>query len=108
MQGEAADVGFAPGARHRPVHGLDDVAANAEIAQGRLQTRLQCPASSPDPLGQPEAFELRGAAQHQAAKLRVLVPTAWAEIDDATALVERIAERPVKAGPALCFDLLLQ
>lgn len=37
---EAGDVGLATHVRHRAAHGLDDVASNTEVAQGRLDARL--------------------------------------------------------------------
>ena len=37
---EAGDVGLATHVRHRAVHGLDDVASNAVIAQCRLDVGL--------------------------------------------------------------------
>ena len=40
MEREAGDVGLATHVRHRAVHGLDDVASNAEIAQCRLDVGL--------------------------------------------------------------------
>ena len=40
---EARDVGFMIGPAHRPVHDLDDVAADAEVPQRWLDARLQRP-----------------------------------------------------------------
>ena len=58
MKGESGHIGLTSGAGHCPVHGLDDIAANAEVAQGRLQTRLERPAGYPDLSGKPQPFEL--------------------------------------------------
>ncbi len=40
MKREAADVGFATGAAYRLMHGPDDVAPDAQIAQRRLEIEL--------------------------------------------------------------------
>ena len=47
VQRELRDVGLAAGAGHRPVHRLDDVAADAEIAQRLFDARLQRPQAGP-------------------------------------------------------------
>jgi hypothetical protein len=67
MEGKACDVRLAAGPGHDPVHGLDDIAPNPEIAQGRLKARLQRPAGRGDPFGQAQAFELVGSAKHEPA-----------------------------------------
>jgi hypothetical protein len=40
MQSEGADIRFAPGNAHGLVHGLDDVASDAELAEGLFELRL--------------------------------------------------------------------
>ena len=109
MQGEAGHVRLAARAGHRPVHGLDDVAADR---RGRASVcsrpGFSVQRAGADLLGEPEPFELRGAAEHQPAQLRVFVRRARAQVGDAAALVGDIAQRAVEAGPALGLDLLLQ
>jgi hypothetical protein len=63
VHGEAAGIGFSAACRHRPVHGLDDVAAQTEFAQRRLEARPELPASRRDPVGQPQAFQLHRTAR---------------------------------------------
>ena len=70
MQSENADVWFASTGTHRLVHGLYNVAPDAELAQGLVEARLQRPAGGPDWMGKAEPFELRGAAEQQVAQLR--------------------------------------
>src|SRR5665213_2851930 len=48
MQSEGADIRFVYAAAHGLVHGLDDVAPDAELAQGLIESRLQRPASRSD------------------------------------------------------------
>jgi hypothetical protein len=67
MKREAADIGLVTPVSHRPVHRLDDVAADAEVAQGRLEAGLQRPLRRADMLGKTQALELGGAADHQPA-----------------------------------------
>ena len=93
---------------HRPVHRLDDVAADAEVAQRRLEAGLQRPSCRADLFGEAEPFELGGAAEHQPAQFGVLSGAAGAQVDDAAALVGDVAQRAIEAGPALGLDLLLQ
>jgi hypothetical protein len=61
---EAGDVGLAVRRAHRPVHGFNDVASNAEVAKGRLDAGLQGPLRRTNLFRQAEAFELAGAANH--------------------------------------------
>src|ERR1700679_3899043 len=65
VQGEPGDIGVAADAGHGAMHGLDDVAARAKIAQSLFEARLQHPARGPDLVGQAEPLELRRAAEHQ-------------------------------------------
>src|SRR6185437_5592503 len=108
VQREAADVWLGAGAAHRLMHGLDDVAAHAELAQRPVESRFQNPASCAHRVGEAEAFQLGGAAKQQAAELRVLGVWAGPEIDDATAFVRDVAQRAIEAGPTLRLDLPLQ
>jgi hypothetical protein len=62
-----ATSGSRPCPSHNPVHRLDDIAPNPEIAQRRLKARLQRPASRGDPFGQAQAFKLVGSAKHEPA-----------------------------------------
>jgi len=50
MQSERADIRLAPAGAHGLVHGLDDVAADAEFAQYLVEARLQRPAGGADRL----------------------------------------------------------
>ena len=67
MQGKACDVRLAACSGQNPVHRLDDIAAKPEIAQGRLEARLQRPAGRGDPFGQAQAFKLVGSAKQKPA-----------------------------------------
>jgi hypothetical protein len=51
IEREAADVRFAAGAAYRLMDGLDGIAADAQIAQRQLESRLQAPLRRPDLLG---------------------------------------------------------
>jgi hypothetical protein len=67
MEGKACDVRLAACPGHNPVHRLDDIAAKPEVAQGRLEARLQRPAGRGDPFGQAQAFKLIGSAKQKPA-----------------------------------------
>ena len=108
VEREAGDVGLASCPAHRPVHRLDDVAADAEIAQGRLEAGLQGPLRGTNLFRQAKPFKLGGATDHQTAKLGIFAGAAGAEVGDAAALVGDVAERSVETGPTLRLDLLLQ
>ena len=108
VEREAAEVGLPLGCAHRPVHGLDDVAADAEIAQGWLEAGFQSPLRRADLLGRAEAFELGGPTNHQTAKLGIFAGAAGAEIGDPALFVGDGAERSVEAGPTLGIDLFLK
>jgi hypothetical protein len=71
MHSEAGDVRLATGAGHRPMHSLDDVAADSELTQRLLEAGLQGPASRPDLLCQAQAFELCGAAEHETGQIGI-------------------------------------
>ena len=90
------------------MHRLDDVAADAEVAQGRLEAGLQGPLRRTDLLGQTEAFELGGATDHQPAQLGIFAGAAGTQVGDPAALVGDVAERSVETGPAFRPDLVLQ
>ena len=121
VQGEAGDIGVAPGAGSSPVHGLDDVAADAELAQRRSRV----PASMSNEAGptcsaRPEPFELRGAAEHQPAQLGISAslapgrrsatppPSSAMSRSARSRLVQRSASTSVLQGqcgsPARCAD----
>jgi hypothetical protein len=63
MKRLAGDIGFVTPVSYR----LDDVASDTEVAEGRLEPGLQGPLRRADLLGQTEALELGGAAEHQPA-----------------------------------------
>ena len=108
MQSETGHVRLVTRARHRPVHRLDDVAADAEVAQRRLEARLQLPSRRTDLLGEPKPFELARSPDHQPLQFGVFSGAAGAEVDHAAALIGDVAQRAIEAGPALGLDLLLQ
>ena len=108
MQSEPGDVGFAAGAGQRPVHRLDDVAADREVAQRLLQAGLQRPGGRADRLGKSQPLELLRAAQHQPPQFRVLIGGTGAQVGDAAALIRDVAQGSVEAGPALRVDLPFQ
>src|SRR5882724_8644170 len=85
MQGKAGDIRIAPTSRHRPMHGFDDVSANAEIPQGLFKSGLQCPTSRFNLLGETEVLQFCHPANHHPAQLRVAVWTAWPQVGDARA-----------------------
>ena len=105
MDREAGDVGLPVRPAHRPVHRLDDVAAEAEVAQGRLDAWLQCPLRRAHLLGEAQPFELSGTAKHETAHLRMVIP-AWPQLGDTAAIVRDITQRAVEAGPAFGLNLL--
>jgi hypothetical protein len=72
------------------VHGLDDIAADAEVAQGWLQARLQRPARCADPIRKAKPLKFCGTAKHQAAQFRVFISAAWSQVGDATFLVGKV------------------
>src|SRR5450755_4579859 len=67
MESKACDIGLAARPGHDPMHGPYDIAAKPEIAQDRLEARLQRPAGRGDPFGQAQAFELTGSAKQKPA-----------------------------------------
>ena len=103
VQSERADVRLMPAGAHGLVHRLDDVAADAELAEGRFEPGLQRPAGWGDRSARPSAFEFRCPAEQQAAQLRVLGVWPGPKIDDAAAFVGDIAQRPVEARPSICL-----
>ena len=101
VQSEGADVRLVSAGAHRLVHGLDDVAADAELPERLFESRLQRPAGGADRIREPEAFELRRPAKQQPAQLRVLGVGSGPQVGNAAALVRDIAQRPVEARPAI-------
>src|SRR5258706_237575 len=87
------------------MHGLDDVAADREIAQRTLDPGFERPATRRHLFGEAEPFELGGPADHQPPQRRVFTWSARPKVGDAGALVGRITECPVEARPALGLDL---
>src|SRR5574337_1831906 len=108
MQSEGADIRFAPGTAHGLVHGLDDVASDAELAEGLFEPRLQRPAGGSDGVSQTEAFELGSPSQQQVSQFRVFGIGTGSQIGDAAAFVGDVAQGAIEAGPAFGLDLLLQ
>ena len=90
------------------MHGLDDVAADREVAQRVLDPGLERPAAGRHLFGKPEPFELCGPADQQPPQFRVFVRSAGTKIGDAGALVGGVAECAVETGPAVGLHLLLQ
>ncbi len=108
LQCKHGHVRLAPCPCHGPMHGLDDVAADREIAQRTLDPGFERPATRRHLFGEAEPFELGGPADHQPPQRRVFTWSARPKVGDAGALVDRITECPVEAGPALGLDLLFQ
>jgi hypothetical protein len=48
-----------------PVHLLDDVAAHAELAKAFLPPRSEIPRAGPDPLGEPQIFQMLKSCRQQ-------------------------------------------
>src|SRR5258708_7187185 len=90
------------------MQGLDDVAADREIAQRTLDPGFERPATRRHLFGEAEPFELGGPADHQPPQRRVFTLSAMPKGGDAGARVDRITECPVEAGPALGLYLLFQ
>src|SRR5690242_16971137 len=67
MQSEPRDIRFAASAGQRPVHRLDDVAADRKVTQRLFQTGLQRPGGRADRLGESQPLEFLRAAKHQPA-----------------------------------------
>src|SRR5579863_7920274 len=63
VESKARNVGLAAGPCHGPVHRLDDVSTNPEIAQRWLKARLQRPAGRGDTFGKAEPLELDSPAE---------------------------------------------
>ena len=87
-----------------PVHGLDDVAALAQLAQGRLQLFAQLPAAGRRLGGEPHPLQLAKPGQPQraignAARIGRRVP----QIE--VPLAGLSDQRPVEAGEAILIDL---
>ena len=107
VEGEAGDIRFAIAGAHRPVHGFDDVAAYAEVAERGFEPGFDEPLRRADLFGEAEAFKPGGATDQPPAKVWVFTG-AWAQVGDASAFVGEVAERPVETGPAFGRDLFLQ
>src|SRR6516165_8027138 len=101
---EARWIARQPLRLQRPVHRLDDVAALAQLAQGRLQFFAQLPAARRYLAGKPHCFQLAKPRQPQravgdAARISRCVP----EIHETFAGLGD--QRPVDAGEAVLIDL---
>src|SRR5216684_1774824 len=88
----------------RLMHRLDDVAALAQFAQGRLQLFAQLPAARRGLAGKPHSFQLAKPRQPQravgdAARIGRRVP----EVHET--LAGRGDQRPIDAGEAILIDL---
>jgi hypothetical protein len=108
VQSKAGYVRLVTRVRHRPVHRLDDVTADAEVAQRRLEAHVQLPSCGTDLLGEPKTFELTRSPDHQPLQFGVFSGAAGAEVRQAAALIGDVTQRAIEAGPALGLDLLLQ
>ena len=91
MQCKTGNIGVAAGTGHRPMHGLDDVSSNREIAQRVLDARLQRPVPGRDLFGKAKALQLSNATNHQPPQLGIAARAAWPQIGDTCALVHGIA-----------------
>ena len=92
VQSEAGDVRYVTRTRHRPVHRLDDVAADAEVTQCRLEAWFQLPSCDPDLLGEPKAFELARSPDHQPLQFGVFSFATGAEVHHAAALIGDVTQ----------------
>ena len=108
VQSETGHVRLVTRPRHRPVHRLDDIAADAEGAQRRLEARLHLPSCRTDLLRKPKAFELARSPDHQPLQFGGFSVAAGAEVNHTTALIGDVTQRAIEARPVLRLDLLLQ
>lgn len=90
------------------MHGLDDVATQAEVAQRRLGPGLEAPGRRPKLFSKAEPFERLGAADHQATQVGVRPTARRAQVEDAPTLIACRLKCAVEPGPALGGDILLQ
>jgi hypothetical protein len=90
------------------VHGLDDVAADRELAQRLFEVGFERPTGRSHLLGKTEPLQLGGPADHQSPQLRVFTQSAGPEIDDAGSRIGVVAEGAVEVGPTLSLHLPFQ
>ena len=100
--------GLAAACCHRPVHGLDDVAAQTEFAQRRLEARRELPASRRDPFGQPEAFKLDRAGHKVLVEAGAAVIWLRAQINKPGIVVGDGLQPMIETRPAFGFDLAFE
>ncbi|MBR1325888.1 hypothetical protein ABIA00_005655 [Bradyrhizobium ottawaense] len=90
------------------VHGLDDVAAHAEIAQAALGLEPNHPFPRCGGCGEAHLLQMLKATDHQAPDLGIgLAGVLWAKIDRA-GLICRQADLPIEPRPSFRRDLPLQ
>src|SRR6266481_2538279 len=88
----------------RPVHRLDDVAALAQFAQGRLQFFAQLPAARRGLAGRPHSFQLAKPRQPQrAVGNAVRIGRRVSKVHETLAGLGD--QRPIDAGEAILIDL---
>src|SRR3546814_13286890 len=107
MESEAAGVGYAATVAHRPVHGLDDVGADVEVAQRLFRAGPQRPDRRSLPAGKAQPFELAGTADQQAAHFGI-VATTRTQLDHAGHLVYHELQTEIEARPAIGIHFTLQ
>jgi hypothetical protein len=104
VQGEGGNVGLPTGSGHRPVHGLDDVPSDRQVAQGLLCIGPERPAAWSDLVGKTKPFKLGDAASHEPTEIGRLTACSWAEVGDTSCLVRHDAKDAVQSRPALGFN----
>lgn len=108
MDREPGRIGRGSSPGHGEVQGLDDVAPNRQIAQCVLNARPEDPAGDPGRLGQPQAFELHGAPDHQPPELWIDLGAAGAKVDAAVTLVGERPQAAVELRPSIGFDVAFE
>jgi hypothetical protein len=86
-----------------PVHGFDDVAPHAEIAQDRLGFKTNHPLAWPSSRGETHALQLLQSADGETRLRIALARIVRPQVDEA-AVIGRHPDRRVEARPTLCAE----
>lgn len=105
VDGEVCDTALLAEPGEGLVHGLDDVAALAEIAQGPFRARLDEPFVDAGIGGEPHLFEMAQAGDEQPTDLGIVRPLRLGPQVDIAKLVGLARDLPVEARPAFGIDL---
>jgi hypothetical protein len=89
------------------VDALDDVAALAELAQGRLGGRVHRPLAGPELVRETEPLQTPQSSDLERFERIRLASRIWCEIDDSVS-IGIAGELPVELGSALGVDLALE